>query len=167
MTKLHRLIKKCMKQNNLNSGTAESFNNSLTDLGRWVLTLYCNSKLKFDNDRTDTLKLHETLSIKEFIKEIGENELGYGNFGGRDKIFYELIALCHKELSEAVDEFNKGYHPCYTYYRIDSEPKGIPGELADVILRIFIMCYQYDIDIETVLIEKNEYYKLKKLSGST
>jgi len=152
-----------MEQNNLNSGTAESFNSALKDLGRWVLTLYSNGKLTFDNDSANNLKLHENLSIKEFVKEVGENALEHGYFKGREKTFYELIALCHKELSEALDEFYKGYPPCYTYYRADSEPKGIPGELADVILRIFIMCYQYDIDIETALIEKNEYNKLKKI----
>ncbi len=161
MTKLQRLIKKCMEQNNLNSGTAESFNSALKDLGRWVLTLYSNGKLTFDNTAKDNMKLHENLSIKEFVKDVGENALRHGYFKSGDKTFYELIALCHKELSGALDEFYKGYHPCYTYYRVDSEPKGIPAELADVILRIFIMCYQYDIDIETVLIEKNEYNKLK------
>jgi NTP pyrophosphatase (non-canonical NTP hydrolase) len=161
MTKLQRLIKKCMEQNNLNSGTAESFNSALKDLGRWVLTLHNNGKLIFDNTAKDNMKLHDNLNVKDFIKEVGENALKCGYFKRGDKTFFELIALCHKELSEALNEFNKGYHPCYTYYRDDSEPKGIPSELADVILRIFIMCYQYDIDIETVLIEKSEYMNTK------
>ncbi|MGB8453759.1 MAG: hypothetical protein WCD89_15730 [Anaerocolumna sp.] len=161
MTKLQRLIKKCMEQNNLNSGTAESFNSALKDLGRWVLTLYSNGKLLFENNTKDTLKLHETLNVKEFVKESGEYAIGLGYFNGRDRNFYEMIALCHKDLSDVLDEYYKGYHPCYTYYREDSEPKGIPAELADVIIRIFVMCYQYDIDIETILIEKNEYNKLK------
>ncbi len=163
MTKLKRLIKKCMDQNYLNSGTADSFNSSLIDLGRWVLTLYSNGKLSFDNDTMNNIKLHDNLSVSEFVKEVGENAVEHGCFKGRERTFYELIALCHKELSEALDEYYKGYYPCYTYYRADSEPKGIPAELADVIIKIFIMCYQYDIDIETILIEKNEYNKSPKM----
>ena len=161
MTKLQRLIKKCIEQNNPNSGTAESFNSALKDLGRWVLTLYSNGRLKFDIDKKNIIKLHDTLNIKEYVNEIGENTIGVGYLNGREKNFFEMIALCHKDLSEALGEYYKGYHPCYTYYRDDSEPKGIPAELADVIIRIFEICYQYDIDIETVLIEKNEYNKSK------
>lgn len=162
MTKLQRLIKKCIEQNNLNSGTAESFNSALKDLGRWVLTLYRNGRLTFDNTGKNKMKLNDNIDIKEFVKEVGEYTLKRGCLKYNSKTFYELIALCHKELSDALTEYYKGYHPCYTYYRIDSEPKGIPSELADVILWIFFLCYQYDIDIETLLIEKNEYYKLKK-----
>ncbi|WMJ88073.1 hypothetical protein [Anaerocolumna sp. MB42-C2] len=166
MTKLHRLIKRCIEQNNPNLGTAESFSNALKDLGRWVLTLYSNGKLTFEGDKKHNLNLHEVLNIKDYVNEIGEQFIGLGYFDGRERDFFEMIALCHKDLSQTLEEFYNGYHPCYTYYREDSEPKGIPAELANVIIRIFEICYQYDIDIETLLLEKFEYIKHKN-SAST
>ncbi|QHQ62427.1 hypothetical protein Ana3638_17915 [Anaerocolumna sedimenticola] len=108
MTKLQRLIKRCTEQTNPNSGTAESFNSALKDLGRWVLTLYSNGKLTFEDDKKHTLKLYDILSIKDYVNEIGEYSMGLGYFNERERDFFEMIALCHKDLSETLDEFYKG-----------------------------------------------------------
>lgn len=82
-----------------------------------------------------------------------------------DRPFGELIALCHSELSEALEEYREGKNPAYIYFeqpdpdKPDAMPKpcGIPIELADVLIRIFDLCGRYDIDIEQAVELKLTY----------
>lgn len=77
-----------------------------------------------------------------------------------DRSFGDFIALCHSELSEALEEYRKGHLIGDVYPDADGDPTkpgGIPIELADCIIRILDFCGYYSIDMQQILTEKAIY----------
>lgn len=122
------------------------------------------------------------LNINDFAKEVHENAKAHG-WWEEPRSFGEIIALCHSELSEALEEYRERrpkvwrhcdldekivcgegeyyhtVHCCTSCGHRGEKPEGIAVELADCIIRILDYCGHEGIDIEEALRIKHEYNK--------
>ena len=91
------------------------------------------------------------LKINDFAKEVHENAVTHGWYDPEPS-FGEVIAMCHSELSEAMQEYRNGYVP---------GGSGVSVELIDCVLRILDHLSFLGVDIESVMRHKHEYNKTR------
>lgn len=119
--------------------------------------------------------------FNEFAQEVHKNAVAHG-WWDKDRSFPEIIALCHSELSEALEEHRNGKPLFYFITEIEDKgaaggsypamrtdiadhagekPEGAAVEMADCIIRILDWCGKEGIDIDAIIRTKHEYNKTR------
>lgn len=117
------------------------------------------------------------MNINEFAKEIHQNAVEHG-WWDEPRTFGEIVALCHSELSEALEEYRAGnrirpgqptpmvYYSGAGYVATApteccKKPEGIAVEMADCLIRILDWAGKEGLDMDAIVSEKMEYNKTR------
>lgn len=100
------------------------------------------------------------MNLTELSKEIHKNAVEHG-WWENDRCFGEIIALCHSELSEALEEYRNAKPQIYFVGDKGEKPEGIAVELADCIIRILDYCGKQNIDIDEIIRIKHDFNKTR------
>lgn len=116
------------------------------------------------------------MKLNEFAKEVHQNAVDHG-WWEEERTFGEIVALCHSELSEALEEFRAGRPmvrcvgfefnkncvdactglECLTRFDDGLMPEGIAVELADCIIRILDWLGRKDMNVDELVEEARLY----------
>lgn len=110
-----------------------------------------------DTPTVDPEGLREMNMLNKLADEIYENSCAHG-WHDREREFPEIVALCHSELSEALEEYRSGRGMLYIE---GGKPEGVAVEMADCIIRILDWAAHEGVDMDVIIRAKHEYNKTR------
>lgn len=89
--------------------------------------------------------------LYKLAKEIHDNAVSHG-WWEEERNLLEIVALCHSELSEAVEEYRAGRPMVWA--NEDGKPEGIAVEMADCLIRILDWFGHEGLDVDEIVRQK-------------
>jgi len=94
------------------------------------------------------------MTLNEWAGTIHQNAVDHG-WWDKERSFGDIIALCHTELSEALEEYRSDSY--MVYVGDDGKPEGIAVELVDCMIRILDYLAHEGVDVESIMAMKHAY----------
>lgn len=157
------------KKNALETEFPAPFETALTPLNDWAKRIH-EIAVKHGWWAQPPMAAANSRAGRENAENGASPEAGADRFADDDKPFPEIVALCHSELSEALEEYRSNkpmayIDPGFPHEYVEdpktwpsgAKPEGVAVEMIDCMIRILDWCGHEGIDVDTLLEKKVKY----------